>query len=345
MDSRTSSQKAGVAALIMCLVLGVASVVAAQSGPSSDCTGDSITTFGSTFFGLEDAGNRLLSTSPTSREFPMTASLPAGTYALNGVSYDGYEARETISPQTQEQWFAEFLASDGSVLATSAITPDLADEVTEANWNGSLGEITLEAPASVVRIVHAAPGSISVNSVRPVCIGATDTAVVETTTTTTTTEAPVIAPSSVVSVDFLTTANEASTVSLTCGELTESATGKAVSLELRDIPAAAGCVVQYPAALDCTLSVDPRGVAGASAAGIQNIVIPVAGGADVSTTIDCVEAQVAAVVETTTTTAAPAVTATTTAPTVKKAVTPEVDSKVEKAKTATAQTGQPAFTG
>lgn len=343
MDSRTSSQKAGVAALIMCLVLGVASVVAAQSGPTSDCTGDSVTKFGSMFFGLEDAGNRLLSTSPTSREFPLAAPLPAGTYAVNAVSYDGYEARETISPQAQEQWFAEFLASDGSVLATSGITPDLADEVTEANWNGSLGEITLAAPASVVRVVHAAPGSVSVNSVRPVCIGATSTAVVETTTTTT--EAPVTALPSVVSVDFLSTASEASTVSLTCGDLTESATGTSVNLEVRDIPAAVGCVVEYPAALDCTLSVDPRGVAGASAAGIQNIVIPVVGGADVSVTIDCVEAQVESIVETTTTTAAPAVTTTTTAPAVKTAVTPEVDSKVETAKTATAQTGQPAFTG
>lgn len=337
MNSRTSSHKAGVAALVMCMVLGVAGVVAAQSGPSSDCSGDSVTSFGSEFFGLDDAGNRLMSTTPLSREFPLATPLPAGTYALNGVSYDGYELRETISPQTQEQWFAEFLASDGSVLATSGITPDLADNVTEANWNGSLGEITLSAPAAVIRVNHAAPGSVSVNSVRPVCVGATSTAV-QTTTTTTTTEAPATIPPSAVTVDFVSTATDASSVSLTCGDRQESATGTEVNLEIRDIPGATGCVVEYPAALDCAVSIDPREVTGASAAGIQNIVIPVAGDATVAVTIDCVEAQVAVV---TTTTAAPTAATTTTQPAVKAAV----DSKVEEAPTATAQTGQPAFTG
>ncbi len=347
MNAHTSKQKAGVAALVMCLVLGVATVVAAQSGPTSECSGDSVTTFGTDLFGLADGGNRLMSTTPAMREFPLATPLPAGEYSINAVSYDGYEERDLTIPQMQEQWLAEFVGSDGSVLATTGVTGDLADSITEATWAGSLGGIVLSAPATAIRVQHAAPGSISVNSVRAVCVGVT-AVVVETTTVpveTPTTEAPV-APASEVTVNFLSTADQASTVSLTCGDLTESALGTEVSLTLSDVPAATGCVVEYPANLDCTVAVDPKSVTGASAAGIQNIVIPVVGDANVTATIDCVEAQVAGVVETTTTTVAPAAAPATTAPTTKKAaVEPEVKSQVEQAKTAQAQTGQPAFTG
>lgn len=340
MDTRTSKHKAGVAAVIMCLVLGVAGVVAAQSGPTSECSGDSVTTFGTEYYGLGQGGNRLLSTSPTSIDFAMATPLPAGTYSLNAVSYDGYDERELVAPQTQEQWFAEFISSSGSVLATSALTVDLEDLVTEANWAGSLGEVTLAAPAASVRVRHAAPGSNSVNSVRPVCLGATDTSVVTTTEAPTeTTEAPaVVAPVSLATVDFVSTASSASTVSLVCGDLTESATGTDVNLRITDIPASSACVVEYPSDLNCTVGVDPSSVTRASAAGVQNFAIPASGDLDVSITIDCVEAQVAVA---TTTAPAAVVTTTTTAP----AVTPEVDGQVETAPTASAQTGQPAFTG
>jgi len=334
--SRASTHRIGVAAIVMSLVLGVATVVAAQSGPSTDCSGDSVVQFGTEFFGLEDEGNRLLSTSPSQREYPLPTPMPAGTYSLNGVSYDGYPERETISPQTREQWYVEFLASDGSVLAASGITADLADAVQEADWSGSLGEITLATPASVIRVVHAAPGSVSVNSVRPVCIGATNTAVPASTTTTT--EAAQVAPPSFVGVDFVSTAPNASTLSMTCGARTESATGTELTLEIRNIPAGSGCAVEYPINLDCVLSVDPKSTQGASAVGVQNLIIPVAGGATVNMTIDCVERLVGTDNPPTTTTL-PVATTTTTAPTTK------VAEKVETAPAATAQDGQPAFTG
>lgn len=328
-SSNTTQKKMGVALVVATMILSIAGVVAAQAGPSNECSGSTVT-FGTQYFGLEDGGNRLLSTAPTSREYALPTPLPAGDYDLNGVSYDGYEQRETISPQPQEQWYAEFLASDGSVLATSGITADLADEVTEDTWSGSLGAVTLADTATAVRVVHAAPGSSSVNSVRPVCLGATGGP-----ETTTTTAAP--APDSSVTVNFTSTASESSNVSITCGDLQESALGTDITIGIDAIPGSTGCVVEYPAELDCALAVDPAGTRAASAAGVQNITIPASGDLDVVVTIDCVEAQVAT--PSPTTTAAPAATTTTTAPAT------EVAGQVETAPAATAQTGQPAFTG
>lgn len=181
----------------------------------------------------------------------------------------------------------------------------------------------------------------------PVCVGATNTAqepVVEETTTTTT-EAP--APKSSLSVDFVSTASSASTVSATCGELTESASGTEISLSITGIAQSTGCVVAYPATLECTMAIDPTSVTGAAAPGVQNLLMPAVGAVDAAMTIDCVEPQVASVVETTTTTAPAAAAPTTTvAPTTEKvAVEVEVADQVETAPAATAQTGQPAFTG
>jgi len=328
-SSNTTQKKMGVALVIATMILSIAGVVAAQAGPSNECSG-SIVTFGTQYFGLEDGGNRLLSTAPTSREYSLSTPLVAGDYDINGVSYDGYEQRETISLQPLEQWYAEFLAADGSVLATSGITADLADNVTEDTWSGSLGAVTLADTATAVRVVHAAPGSASVNSVRPVCLGA-----VGGPETTTTTAAP--APDSSVVVNFSSTSTDSSNVSITCGDLQESALGTDVTIGIDAIPGNTGCVVEYPAELDCSLAVDPARTQAASATGIQNITIPASGDLDVVVTIDCVDAQVAT--PSPTTTAAPATTTTTTAPAT------EVAGQVETAPAATAQTGQPAFTG
>jgi len=332
----TPSRKLGVSIVVMALVMGVASVVAAQAGPSSSCTGGSTAQFGESFFGLEDGGNRLLSTTPSAREYPL--ELPAGTYALDAVSYDGYEQREDISGQTQEQWFAEFLGADGSVLATSGITADLEDGVTEATWSGAIGEVTLAEAATTIRVVHAAPGSASVNSVRPVCVGATDTSTPPPTEAPAPTQAP--APGSDVAVEFVSTADSSSTVSITCAALAESALGTQIDLQLTDVPASTGCVVEYPATLDCAMSVDPASTMGASGPGIQNILIPADGGAEILMTLDCVQPQIP--VATTTPTVPPASPTTTTAPAV---VDTEVGGQVETAPAATAQTGTPAFTG
>ena len=330
-SSSNTKQKAGVAAIVITLMLSIAGVVAAQSGPANECS-DNVATFGTQFFGLEDGGNRLLSTSPTSREFTLATPLLAGDYELNAVSYDGYEQRETIAPQPQEQWFVEFLAADASIVATSGITADLIDEVTEDTWSGSLGAVTLSDTATSVRVVHAAPGSSSVNSVRPVCLGASGGPA-----PTTTSEAPVVpAPESSVTVNFTSTAAVSSNVSIGCGDLQESALGTEINLLIDSIPGLTDCAVEYPAGLDCLVAVDPNETSAASSAGVQNLLIPASGNVDIVVTISCGEVEVAAT-PSPTTTAAP--TPVTVAPTV------EVAGQVETAPTATAQAGQPAFTG
>ena len=325
-----TSRKFGAALAIATLVLGIAGVVSAQSGPSGACSGTTVQ-FGSAFFGLEDGGNRLLSTAPVSREFALATPLAEGTYELNAVSYDGYEQRETIAPQTQEQWYAELLGADGSVVATSGTTADLEDETEEASWSGSLGSVTLSAPVSVVRVVHAAPGSPSVNSVRPVCLGAVGDAPEEPETPETT--APPVAPPSSITVDFVSTSTESSNISITCGDLQESALGTEAILSLQNVPASTGCVVLYPADLDCTLSVDPGSNRRASTAGAQNVTTPPEGGANIAVVIDCVDPQIAA----------PVAPKTTTPP--KAVVEAKVAGQVETAPTAQAQPGAPAFTG
>lgn len=340
-ETATTGRKFGAAAAIVALVLGAAAtVVAAQSGPATACTGDSVVQFGSQFFGLQDNGNRLLSTSPTSIEFSIN-TLPAGTYALNGVSYDGYEQRGTTNAQVQEQWFAEFLGSDGAVLATSGITDDLEDGVVEATWTGSLGNVTLAAPASAVRVVHAAPGSSSVNSVRPVCLGAASTGSApadddgtngsdgtDGTDGTNGSDAPAgtddtDAPPSTITVDFESNSSSASIIAVTCSVLSESASGVNVNLNLTGVPAGDACSVEYPTNLDCSVGIEPGSVAAASTPGVLNIAVPAAGDTNIFVGIACNDAQVDGeaitpviidAVSPTTTAAPEAATATTVAP-------------------------------
>ena len=138
--------------------------------------GGNIVQFGDEFFGVETLGNRLAADGPTEFEFPYT--LEPGTYALFAQSVDAYNGREEISQPT-EQWFAEFLAADGSVLVTSGTTEDVPDGVRVGQWSGSVGEITLDADVVAVRVVHATPDSPSRNSVRPVCLSATEVSTVE----------------------------------------------------------------------------------------------------------------------------------------------------------------------
>ncbi len=148
----------------------------AQAGPSpAGCGGDYANSFGSVAFNTV-VGDKLLSSSPTTMVWGLGSPIPAGTYDLSGVSYDGYTDRATSAGQFNEQWFAEFLDASGNVLATSGITGDLADNVTEATWSGGIGRVTLSATATQIRTVHAAIGSAAINSVRPVCVGASSIA-------------------------------------------------------------------------------------------------------------------------------------------------------------------------
>ena len=148
----------------------VSSFAGAQDGFFGSCPANSVN-FGTEdeFFGVTDYNNHLLSSGPTSQTTDF--ALAAGTYEIGAVSTDGYETRATIDEQPNEQWFAEFLAADGTVLATSGITGDIPTGVERGFWTGSLGEVTLAADATSVRVVHAAIGSDSQNSVRAVCVG------------------------------------------------------------------------------------------------------------------------------------------------------------------------------
>ncbi len=81
-------------------------------------------------------------------------SLPAGVVTIpRAKSTDSYSARANVT-QTSEIWEAEFLDAQGKVVGRSATTPDLADRLADAMWEGSLGSVTLSAPAVKVRAHH-----------------------------------------------------------------------------------------------------------------------------------------------------------------------------------------------
>ena len=237
-------------------LLGFASVALAQDGPAGTCSGD-VAAFGTAFFGTEDNGNRLLSTSPTNRTYELATVIPAGSYAVNAVSYDGYSTRESIPSQPQEQWFAELLDAEGGVLATTGPTADLEDLVVEASWSGSVGSIEIAGDATSIRVLHLAPGSPSVNSVRPVCLGFVSdgsgggdggdggddmsTSIV---------------------VDYENTDGESVPVEVACGRgLVDSAAGSTVTVAIADVPSGATCEVDYTDGDDnCDVSVSDNAV-------------------------------------------------------------------------------------
>lgn len=81
-------------------------------------------------------------------------SLPAGTFTITqAISRDSYPARVNVG-QFSEVWEIEFLDAASNVVGRSAPTPDLQDYVAFAEWSGSLGTVTLSAPAVGVRAHH-----------------------------------------------------------------------------------------------------------------------------------------------------------------------------------------------
>jgi len=185
----------------LALVVGVvgsvtlASNLSAQGG-SQSCGGDYVVNAFGAEFGNQNAriySNTNLPGWTTQRSF--AASLPAGTFSLTGVSYDGYVGREA-QPQPNEQWSAEFWGG-GSLLGASNITGDVPDGVQEAFWSGGIGTVTLAAPADTVVFKHGFLTNSVPNSVAPICVGLLDqtppppdTTTSTTTTSTTTTTAP-----------------------------------------------------------------------------------------------------------------------------------------------------------
>jgi hypothetical protein len=262
---------AGALAVAGALLIGGATV-SAQSGPSADCASTNVTNFGAQFFGTDDFGNRLLSTSPTTRVFPLPTALVPGTYAVEAVSYDGYPGRDTIPAQPNEQWYAEFLSSDGTVLATTGSTADVADLVLEATWAGSLGEVTLGSTATQIRTLHADPGGVSVNSIRPVCLGA---------------EAVIELVPSTVTVNFVDEGGTPGTVGIVCNTGSESASGATVTVGLDALDPNTICDSSWPMDRGCAVSMSPHGIENAIVGDLLRVTIPSEGGVDVIIDVVC----------------------------------------------------------
>ncbi len=158
------------------------SIAGSQSG---GCSGNPVIQFDGPKLGSWAGGSSFV-TSKT-----VAASIPAGTYDLNGASYDSYEGRSQTPAQLSEKWFAQMLDANGNVLATSGTTGDLPDGIESGSWAGGMGLVTLSAPATQIRVVHAhpVPDQSEANSVFPSCLGFS---VIAPPTTTTTAPPPVV---------------------------------------------------------------------------------------------------------------------------------------------------------
>jgi len=165
------------------MTIGTATVDAAKatpppgSGPSVGC---SVQFYGITAnftgagYDLHSTGTIVSTHSWLPQSRTIAISVPAGTYDVDAVGYDGSPTRATDAAQPHEQYKLEFLNAAGAVIGTTGITGDLADLVQEATWAGPVGTVALAEPATQVRAVHAFAGQVipgSPNSVMPVCLG------------------------------------------------------------------------------------------------------------------------------------------------------------------------------
>jgi hypothetical protein len=179
-------KRAAFGALSVSMLAGALAFGTSTAGSQSGgCSGSPVIQFGGPKLGSWNGGSTFV-TSKTS-----AASIPAGTYDLNGASYDSYEGRAQTPAQLSEKWFAQMLDANGNVLATSSTTGDLPDGIESASWAGGMGLVTLSAPATQIRVVHAhqTPDQSEANSVFPSCVGFS---VIAPPTTTTTAPPPVV---------------------------------------------------------------------------------------------------------------------------------------------------------
>jgi LPXTG-motif cell wall-anchored protein len=125
---------------------------------------------------VDFSGARMIVGGPD-RTIERAVDLPAGVVSIPSArATDSYPRRVTVI-QNSERYEVEFLAADGSVIATSAPTGDLPDEVEFGEWIGDLGSVDLPQPAVAVRAHHRPdlPGDNSPQSVMAneltLCIG------------------------------------------------------------------------------------------------------------------------------------------------------------------------------
>jgi hypothetical protein len=99
-------------------------------------------------------------------------SVPAGSYTIAALAWDGYDGRVLTPHQPNEQYALQFLDAGGAVIAQSGFTEDGIDTgLPDDFWEGSIGSVTLPDGAADVRIVHSVgqlPGAAGPNSVFPV---------------------------------------------------------------------------------------------------------------------------------------------------------------------------------
>jgi len=126
---------------------------------------------------------------PVSRELALPAPLPAGTYNIETVSYDGHPNRHASQPF--EYYFVQFLDSSGAVIGSTGNTTELVDGVDVAQAIDLFNSVELTADAVAIRAVHGyqLDRRHSVNSLQPICVGVTPVVAPTTTTSSTTTTA------------------------------------------------------------------------------------------------------------------------------------------------------------
>jgi len=142
-----------------------------------------------------------------------------GEWAINTMSFDGYEGREKAS-QDHEQWNLQFIDA-GVVVATVGPTSDIPDGADYGESIDNLGVVELEFGADALRVVHLGESTkFGTDSVHAACVGlehvpppATTTIVpTSTSTTTTTTTTPSTTAASTSTTTVPTTTMSTSTV-------------------------------------------------------------------------------------------------------------------------------------
>ncbi len=120
---------------------------------------------------IDFSGARLRSDQERARAqtTPHPVSIPAGTYELRLVAWDGYESRVNVT-QPREQYRVVVRDSAG-VIATSNSTPDLQDRVVSATFDGVVNEsLVINRPGTQVFAEHTAfPDQTSPNSLNAIC--------------------------------------------------------------------------------------------------------------------------------------------------------------------------------
>ena len=94
----------------------------------------------------------------------VSIDLPAGKVMIPNIyTFDENRNRENEN-QDSERVSLEFLDSSGAVIVKSDTTPDLADNVLSAYYEGDINDVTLDRPAKSVRAIHQPNASSNQNT-------------------------------------------------------------------------------------------------------------------------------------------------------------------------------------